>query len=448
VVVTHEARWYERYDPSLLTQVPRDVTVIRVRSCDPWLAFQERRAVRLQRKIAVLPVEKVDRIREAQRAPFRSFVRELIRTAEAWCYYPDPAMGWIRPAVKAIAQFCAHNKSDILWATGGPWSSFIVAQRASRLTGIPYVLDFRDAWTLVGEPFANKRPVWATRSDRRKLYGLLKKAHTVVFRYKTEAECYWRAYPGALDIERIHIIPNGFDGVVEDYKEIPGEKCKILYTGTLWFYRLNTLLAALSRLKQLDPVLSKNLRLVFVGEKPEDFSFQVEKLALSDIVVSLPPAPHAHIIKLQQESHALLMLERDATIKGYELLAGAKLFGYLKAARPIIGVLPEGEAKNILRTVAVSTIASVDSIREIIDVLRRVLRAWAEGTLSSLVPNPAACAAFSAENQTAALVHALECRPAKDRFVPGLMEIPSSLRNEIASESWIERPDRRTPFPA
>src|SRR6516164_4065272 len=39
VVVTLATELYERYDPSLLTQVPAEVEVIRVRSRDPWLAF-------------------------------------------------------------------------------------------------------------------------------------------------------------------------------------------------------------------------------------------------------------------------------------------------------------------------------------------------------------------------------------------------------------------------
>ena len=342
-IITLDTPSYERHDPLLLTQVPKDVTVIRVSNRDPWQRLQERRRRRIQR-INESTTEPTDGIREAERAPLRSFARELVRTAEAWCYYPDPAMGWIRPAVKATVEFCEQNASDILWATGGPWSSFIVARRASRLTGVPYVLDFRDAWTLVREPFANDRPSWATRLDRRNLYHLFKGAQAVIFRYKTEAECYWRAYTGALDTRRIHIIPNGFDGPVEDYKEIAGARCRILYSGTLCYYRYDSLLKALAELKQTDGTMAEKVQLMFVGEQPDEFLLQAKRLGVSDIIITSPPAPHVDIIKLQQQSHALLMLEREPAIKGYELLAGAKLFGYLKAGRPIIGVLPEGEA--------------------------------------------------------------------------------------------------------
>ena len=62
---------------------------------------------------------------------------------------------------------------------------------------------------------------------------------------------------------------------------------------------------------------------------------------------------------LERQAGPLLILGRPATMKGYELFAGAKLFGYLKAGRPIVGILPEDETKNILRRLGVSTLASL-----------------------------------------------------------------------------------------
>ena len=133
------------------------------------------------------------------------------------------------------------------------------------------------------------------------------------------------------------------------------------------------------------------------------------------------------------QPHALLMLEREPT-KGYELLAGAKLFGYLKAGRPIVGVLPSGEAKKILQRVGVSTIADVDWPAGIVAVLRQILEAWEAGMLASLVPDRAACEVYSARRQTAALVRALEGAPPVEPFVPGLAEIPPSLQGDIGDK--------------
>lgn len=445
-VVTVETKLYERYDPSLLAQIPSEIDVIRVRNRDPWVAFQERRTLRMQEKIAHLSAEKIAGIEKMQQAPLRAFIRKVIQTIEGWCYHPDPAMGWIQPAAERIKELHVGKKLNVILATGGPWSSFIVAERASRLTGVPYVLDFRDAWTLTWDPFTDQRPSWAILYDRRTLYRLFRNAQAIILRYETEAECYWRAYPGALDTQRIHIIPNGFDGAIEEVKRTRGDKCQILYTGTLAYYRYDTMLDALARLKKNDEVSISQLRFVIVGEQSDLLYAEAAKRGLSEIVVSAPPIPHSEILKLQRESDALLMLERKPSMKGHELLAGAKLFGYLKAGRPILGILPEGEAKKILRRVGVSTVADVESVENITKLFERLLHAWSEGNLSLLVPNPIACAAYSAERQTMVLARALSAQTPAEQFVPGWAEIPPSLSDIVSSEVENHR-QTITPLP-
>jgi hypothetical protein len=125
-------------------------------------------------------------------------------------------------------------------------------------------------------------------------------------------------------------------------------------------------------------------------------------------------------------------------MKGYELFAGAKLFSYLQAGRPIVGVLPPDETTKILHRVGVPTVADGDSPAEIVAVFQQLLDAWSGGTLSSLVPDRAACKAYSAERQTAALVCALEGKPAAEPFVPHSVEIPPSLREDIGAAAWAK----------
>jgi glycosyltransferase involved in cell wall biosynthesis len=326
---------------------------------------------------------------------------------------------------------CTRERPDVIWATGGPWSSFIVAQQASQRTGVPYVLDFRDAWTIAYNEFEAKRPAWAQKRDRRTLYKLLKGAQAVTFRYATEAECYWQLYHGALDATKIHLIPNGYEGRIDEFMAPDQEKFTILYTGTLTPYRYDTLLQALSWLKHSNPGQAKQLRIIFIGEGMEALADEAKALDLSDVVEGTGPVSFAEVTRLQQDADALLLLDVKP-YKGHEL-AGSKIFGYLKAGRPILAVLAEGEAKKILHRVDVSTVADVNSPPEIIAVLQQLLDAWSAGTLASLIPDRAACTAYSAERQTAALVRALEGAPAAEPFVPGSSEVPPSLRGEIGN---------------
>jgi hypothetical protein len=437
---------YLRHDPNLWTLVPPSTEVIRVRERDPWQLVQAWRARRINQMTLRASAAKEAAIDERNHTAIRSFIRQAVRTAEAWCYHPDMAMGWIRPAVKAALKLSGRQKPDVIWATAGPVSSFIVARRFSIQTGVPYVLDFRDAWTIIPTEFDCRRPKWARSLDQRRMFRLLDHAHGVVFRYDTEAECFWRAYEGAMDASRIHIIPNGYEGTIDNFAPPPDGKCKVLYTGTLSDYRYDTLLHALCLLKQASRHLANQLHLYFIGEGTEPLAKDTARLGLSEMVSTSGPVSYEEVSTLSRQSHALLILGRPSTTTGFELFAGAKLFGYLKTGRPIIGVLPNDETKKILLRVGATTVADVDSPREIVGVLHRVLDAWTRGELSSLLPNRSECEAYSAERQTRSLVRALEGRPSLEPFVPGSVEIPPSLRREIGNRA--RKFGQRTSLPA
>jgi hypothetical protein len=436
-VITHETEMYERYDLSLLGLVPKGIEVIGVRNRDLWQAFQNRRGRGIQERVLNSAAETAARIQAGHHHPVRSFIRELVHRVEAWCYHPDEAMSWIRPAVKAIMQVCVAIKSDVIWASGPPWSSFIVAGRASHRSGVPYVLDFRDSWTMNYTQLERKRPAWAKELDRRTLRKLLRGSRAVIFRSDTEAECFWRAYYGALEASKIHIIPNGYEGAVEEFAAADGDKCEILYTGTLSDYRYDTLLQAICFIKQSSPAVADQLHFHFVGEGTEALGKDAAALGLTGIVTTSGPVSQHKIVRLSRNVHAFLMLERPATMRGHELLAGAKLFGYLKAGRPIVGILPSCEARKVLEGVGVSTLADVDSISDIVGVLCGLHNAWSNGTLVELAPDRVACKTYSAERQTEALTRALEGRLPAKVFVPGSVDIPRSLQNDIGREGWL-----------
>ncbi len=438
-VITAMPSQYERYDPALIKMVPNEIEVIRIKAYDLWQAFQASRSRRMQSHSSSAQEEHIGNSQNGQQSSIRTRMREMIQTAEAWWYHPDKAMPWIDSAVDATVRLCQHSPADVIWATAGPVSSLLVAQRSSVGTGIPYVLDFRDPWTITLTNFELRRPMWARRLDRRRMYSLLQGAQSIIFRHAAEAECFWRAYPKAFEAGNVHLIPNGYDGEIEEFVAPAGEKCTILYTGTITGapYRYDTLLQSLSVLKQTDPIRAKQLRLLFVGAGTQILKEQAGARGISDMVEVTGHIRQDEVARLGREAHALLALGLMPTHPGYELLLASKLFGYFKAGRPIIGVLPPDETKNCLKRVGVTTIADVNSVPEIIAVLCQVLDNWSRGTLSTLVPDRKACKAFSAEVQTAALVGAFEGKPALDPFIPGLVDIPLSLRAHIGKEGWL-----------
>jgi len=269
------------------------------------------------------------------------------------------------------------------------------------------------------------------------MHELLRGAQAVVFRHAAEAGCFWQSYPKALETERIHLIPNGFEGQVQPFISPHVEKCTILYTGTVVSYRFKTLLEAVALLKQGEPNLAKSLCLRFVGEGAQLLSEEAVSRGIADIIDAKDVVRQSELPSLYLQSHALLILGREPLIKGYELLVGAKLFEYLKVGLPIIGVLPCDETRRVLESVGVKTIADADSPHQIVQLIHNIIDLWANKKLSAILPDRKACEAYSSDRQTAALVRALEALPAENPFVPGTNEIPPSLRDTIGWNGWI-----------
>ncbi len=424
---------YERYDPELLDAVPKDVNVLRVRGRDLWQEFHARRGKKLKAELSVAPQEKLEEIYNTHYAPFRSRMREIVRKLEGWYYLPDRAKSWIRPTVNASIQLCTSAQPNAIWATIGPVSSGVVAQEVSEQTGVPYVLDFRDPWGLNYYETDYLRPKVLAMMAGRTMYRILKQAQSVVFLFDTIAECYQRAYPGALEDKKIHIIPNGYDGSLQDFDIPKSKKCTILYAGTLSTYRYDTLLQALLDFKSILPEQARKLHLRFVGDSTERFQRDVQQLKLSDMIEIRPSTSYANILRLQREAHALLILGRGAERKGHELVAGAKLFEYLKARRPIIGVLPNDETRKILENAGVVTIADVDAPHNILWTFRKVYDEWQKGTLSDLLPNRTVAESYSGTSQAEALIRALNGEMAKQPFISGRVNIPPSLQEDMVS---------------
>lgn len=443
-VISADPYDYERYDPDLLKMVPTETEVVRVRGKDMWQAVQTWRARRIQEKIAAAPADTANEIRASHYSSLRSSIRKTVRTAEAYYYHPDLAKRWIRPAVKATAEVCARRQPDVIWATAAPISAWVVARQVAEQTAVPYVLDLRDPLGLSYYDPEVPQPRWVKRRIRRTMYQLFAGARSVVFLFDTVAETYCRLFSGALDARKIHIIPNGYEGAISEFAPNTENKFTVLYTGTVTSYRYDTLLQALASFKKADPrKATTTLRFRFIGEGMDDLAKQAAMLGLSDIVATSAPTSHAEITRLEREADAFLVLGRLSTIKGHELFAGAKVFSYLKANRPILGVLPQDETRKILKQVGISTIADAGSPADIESTVRRLLDAWSEKTLPLLLPDRAKCEVYSAERQTEALVRALEGLSPAEPFSPGMVDIPPSLQDELKVRNGKFDPDPR-----
>ncbi|MBP0458459.1 glycosyltransferase [Streptomyces montanisoli] len=124
--------------------------------------------------------------------------------------FPERYASWAWAAVARGLKLHARKRFDIVVATGNPFASFGAAWLFHRITGVPYVMDYRDSWTLdlfSDQPaFPEGHIAWAW--ERR----ALSKASAAVF--VNEALRKWHAerYPDVAD--RMMVVANGWDADV------------------------------------------------------------------------------------------------------------------------------------------------------------------------------------------------------------------------------------------
>jgi glycosyltransferase involved in cell wall biosynthesis len=62
-------------------------------------------------------------------------------------FFPEHYASWIPRVLAKALRMHARRRFDVVVATGNPFAAFAAAYWFKKLTGVPYVLDYRDSWT-------------------------------------------------------------------------------------------------------------------------------------------------------------------------------------------------------------------------------------------------------------------------------------------------------------
>ncbi len=192
-----------------------DVTVLTV----PREIFESSTGVDASLESQVAPgveVVRVDPRSTAHVSDLRRWSRFRARNIELWRgldrlrdlrRFPELTYGRWRPELeKAAARVHARRPVDIAIGTANPNVDFATGSYLSRRHGIPYVMDYRDAWGLdvfSGEDLGSWVP-GRTRVERRLLAG----AAEVWFVNEPIRAWHARRFGGA---DRMHVVANGYD---------------------------------------------------------------------------------------------------------------------------------------------------------------------------------------------------------------------------------------------
>jgi glycosyltransferase involved in cell wall biosynthesis len=114
----------------------------------------------------------------------------------------------------------------------------------------------------------------------------------------------------------------------------------------------------------------------FVGDfRRRDHEWSAS-LSLGDRLELIPFVPHAHALRLQRDSEALLLLLPEEGGRGLDVPSG-KLFEYLAAARPIVAAVPtEGTAAKMIREANAGPVVDPEDVDGLVAAITGLYATW------------------------------------------------------------------------
>ena len=287
---------------------------------------------------------------------------------------PDHAT-WLDRAQAHIGGLIEREEIDAVLLTMSPfWLAPLVERFGDR---VPVVIDLRDPWALDGVPTYRHWFEW--REDLKRMGRTLSAARHVVMNTSEARASALRAFP-ALDDEHVHAIPNGFDRA--DFEQAhpierpEGVRFMLVHTGTFLtrqavppagllarlkrrlHYRpepirpigrsVGPILEAIDLLRREKPALMEGFRFVHVGNLDEATKAWIDRSPARDVVEAVGYMPHDESVRWLLAADALFLHLHGLPPGRRARIVPGKTYEYLASGRPILGALPEGDARDLL----------------------------------------------------------------------------------------------------
>ena len=369
VVYTPENPERQSEDKSLYADIPAEVEVVRRPITEIYGIYRSLTG----RKASAAEVNVVN----SQR---KSFKQRLVMWVRGNAFIPDPRISWVRPSVRFLKKYLAEHPVDLVVTTGPPHSMHLIGRGLKRATGIPWIADFRDPWTKIFYFKHLSLSAWAQKRHERLEQSVLDEADAVVAVSPLVRDDFVAATRTP-----VHLITNGYDP--DDYQQRvePDGFFNLTHTG-LFAADGNPLVLwkVLADKVREDAQFARMLRLRLVGKTDAQVLEAIRAAGLGANLVELGYRDHQTAVREQLGASVLLLPLRQEP--EYRATLPGKLFEYLGARRPVLGIgQTDGAMARILRdTGAGQTFDWPDEagLRAAVDRLWEDFRAGAEPPLS------------------------------------------------------------------
>ncbi|MDP5093315.1 MAG: glycosyltransferase family 4 protein [Polaribacter sp.] len=326
IVYTVDNANYPKEDDSLISEIPKNITVLKNPIFEPTdVFFWKQKGV------------KKEDVANSTNNGLLSFMRGNF-------FIPDPKIFWVKSSVKFLQNYLNDHPIDVIISTGPPHSMHLIAQKISKKNNIKWIADFRDPWTDLYYNNEFKQLSFAKEKNKKLEKSVLEHADCILTVSNSLKKDFLKT------AKNVVVITNGFDSeVLHDEHLVLDSKFTISYIGLLpkqsnpiVFFKV------LKNLCDANQEFKNDVQLLFVGDISSEVRNEIEKNNLIEITEIKGYVSHSEAIEYQKKAQVLLLLIPNVP-KSAGILTG-KLFEYLTAKRPILALGPEdGDLSEILK---------------------------------------------------------------------------------------------------
>lgn len=322
----------------------------------------------------------------------------------------DGAEAWSVAAGQAACKELSQTHYDAVLLTMSPFSLVRAADVIRAQSDVPIILDFRDPWALDG--WQPQKTFLHWRHQYNEMRTAVLKSDGVIANTKEAGKLILKHFP-EFDANRLVTIENGYDS--EDFVRHNGHEFSqssdniftLLFTGSLStdyldFYSglkgflklvvkytpekidysgrtLIYLMKAINLLRQRNDPIGDMIRIECLGAETEADRKSVIEAGLEDAVVFHGYIPHAESVQRILDADGLFLPLHGLEPGERSRIVPGKTYEYLATGKPILGCLPQGDARDLVEKSSVGVTADpcdpeqiADALKELITIARKL----------------------------------------------------------------------------
>jgi glycosyltransferase involved in cell wall biosynthesis len=339
--------------------------------------------------------------------------RGLIRACFAWLYYAQSGR-WARDAAALTLRLIEPGVHEAVITSGPPHMAHEAGRLVSRKTGLPFIMDMRDPWSL-GQRLLEQlaSPLWlllASRYERR----AVAQAAVVVTNTEPLRRAMSRLYPEAAG--RMITVMNGCDeGPISASRH--GLRFIVAYAGTIYLDRdPRILFRAAARLIPELALTPADFGIHLLGYVDSYGAKPVGQIASEEGVAGFvtieDPRRHGATLEFLAQATMLVSLPQDDG-----LAIPAKIFEYLRFDAWVLVLATRDSAAGLLLEDSGADVVAPNDLDGLVAVLRERFLQHRRGIRPTRI---ARGGRFSRREQADVLLEALaKCTARNRRLAPG-----------------------------